>query len=402
MTLENNEDSPKNKANGNSLRRRQRRPGRMLTSRRAAWSLIAIPVFGLFWYFVRPSYLVYEARGLLATDPAAAAELMQNYLSSFPDDQESHVLWAHALLRSGRWQEAIGCFSQIDKDKLTRTEDLLRLADDARSAKVPLLAVLALEAVGQNSPDRAAALRRLLTIRNEAGDFARTITAGEELTRLRPDDAFPWQVLASIHERQMALPEAINCLRQSLQRESRPSERIHSLRPLVRILIQLGERSEARKSQDEICQNQSLLTSEDHINEARLLRLEGNIDRAQDQATKILDVDRNNVIALEIRGTILMERADYAAAEADFRRTISLQQWNKQAHYKLAQILTKTGQTKEAAFHFAENRRLLDLSSRFLHLQQNPSRSDSEQQELISLMQQLGLKPAAEHLKDSP
>lgn len=67
-----------------------------------------------------------------------------------------------------------------------------------------------------------------------------------------------------------------------------------------------------------------------------------------------------------------MDAADYQAAVIDFKQILRQAPWNKQAHYKLAQVLIKLGETTAAELHFKENRRLLGLSNRILELQRIP------------------------------
>ncbi len=374
------------------LRRSRRRLGRGL--------LIVIAVCCVAWYFGRPYMLVRQARSLLTTNPRQAAELLEDVVASsgdsFPDAQ---VLWSRALLRCGRWEEALGCFSQIKNPEAADSASLLELADEAGASKIMLFEVMALEAISPNDSRRADAIDRLISIHEQAGDHAGTIKLANELAELQPANAKPWLVLARTHEQLMSLPLAVSNYRIALNCDQSQSEPISTLRAIVRLLILLGERAEARLLQNQLIQLGESLSLPDQINEARLLRLEGNLDGAWDATAKILTQEHDDPDALELRATISMDRQEYAAAESDLQAIITRQPWNKQAHYKLAQSLSKLGQEKMAAVHFAENRRLLDLANRILNLQGKADRDEAETAELIKALEQVGMKLIAERLK---
>jgi len=357
---------------------------------------------GVSWYFGRPYLLVYQAKSLLVTDPKRAAELLEDAVASagdrFPDAQ---VLWCRALLRSGRWQEALGCFSQIKNPELTDGAALLDLAGDARADNLTLLAEMSLGAISPSNTHRPEALEHLIDIRKQKGDLNGILSLASELATLQPEDASPWQSMAYAHEQMMLLPVAAKDYREYLAREQIPRERVSGLRSIIRILIHLGEKEDARERQDElahltVCHSPNAV---DQLNEGRLRRLEGDIDGAWNQATAIIQDDKNSFLAIELRGTLSMDRVDYVAAESDFRTVINHEPWNKQAHYKLALTFARLGREKEAEVHFKENRRLLEFSNRILELQNKLVLTPDEKSELINALEQTGLKTIADQMR---
>lgn len=352
------------------------------------------------WYFGRPYLLFREAKFLLATDPQTAASLLEQVVASEGDSfPGAQVLWSRALLRSGRWEEAIGCFSQIRTVADIDSGDLLALAKDANMANMPLLEVMALEAIQATDSRRADAAIRLLKLRQKAGDLRRTILLAEELTQLRPQESGGWLAKARAHEQMMALPEAVSSYKAALECNLSDDERSQTLRALVQLQLQSGDIQNARSFQEQLTKLAQPLSIPDQINEARLLRMEGDIPNAQVQIDSILLQAPDNAEALELSGTIAMEQSDDEKAEIAFSKVISIQPWNKKAHYKLGQVLSRLGQTEKAASHFNENRRLLSLSTRVVELQQKGKLSAEESAELVNAMEQLGMHAMASSVR---
>ncbi len=378
------------------------------TDSRRRFSIIVFVLIGAAggaWYFSRHNLQFREAKSILTTDPQRAAELLEAVVASKGDDfPDAQVLWSRALLRSNRLDEAIGCLSQIKKPQIADASELLRLADDAQSAHVTLLEVMALEAISKETAERPAAIGRLSALRQRAGDFYGALTLAEELAILQPENAAPWLALAQIHERTMKLPVAATNYVEYLARTNDPAKRANALRPLIRVLIHLREWKDARRYQDELKQNTTaaLPNPEDEIQEARIRRLEGNTEGALTLVNGILTHEPNNLAALELRGLLWMETGEYEHAAEDLSAVVARVPLNKDIHYRLAQSLTKLRRTQLAEFHFQENRRLLNLSNRILELQNMQTLDTNHRFELIRLYDQTGMKSMADQLRNRP
>lgn len=159
---------------------------------------------------------------------------------------------------------------------------MLNLAEDAKVAQVNLLTIMAFEGISHDSPERSAALEGLISIRKQAGDLNGTLLLATELSTVQPKNPTPWLVMGQVHERMLALPDAAEDFRRFLARAKDSAQRNEALRSLVRVLIQLGERNEARIYQNELIQQNAgqIPNYEVEINEVRLRRLEGNIKGA--------------------------------------------------------------------------------------------------------------------------
>ncbi len=359
--------------------------------------LVFLMLAGLWWYIARPRYLVHQAQVLLEGDPDQAASLLQEVVNSaWGGNREAEVLWARALVRSGRWEEAIGCFSQIHSPELAEGAELLRLADDAIEKNVPILAVMTLEAIPPHQTHRSEAIERLISIRQRQGDVTQVLKLGSEWAQLQPENPAPWGMMAAIHEQQMSLTSAAKDYQEALSRQKKGEQRVETLQALVRLLIHLGERAEARSRLDELLHLNVKFSIVDQLLDAQLRRLEGNFDGALSQVENVLRADPDHLIAIELRGTLAMDRADPAAAALDFQRVLEQQPWNQQSQYKLSQCLMKLGREGEAMIHLRESHRLIGLSNRILELIGSEKLTTAERMEMATALEQTGLKTAAE------
>lgn len=368
--------------------------------RRITVALLLLAGFGaVFWYRMQPYHTISQAKLLLDSNPRQAESLLSDLVTSwgarFP---EAQILWARALLRCGRSEDALGAFGQIPSPDQAGSEELLSLARESGSNN-SLLQRLALEAIPATDRRRADAVEELMALNLQTGNLPGTLRLAEELSALKPASCRPWLVIGETQELLRELPKAATAFQKALSLQPEREERELALRSLVRILIYLGDRSKAREFQDQLESVCRSLTPADRINDARLMRLDGNMDEALESAQAILRTDNRNAEALELQATLQMDRGNYAAAEKDLLSLLSFQPWNKQAHYRLGLSLSKLGRSKEAAIHFVENRRLLQLSTRVLELQQKQQLNPGEQSELIEALEQLGMQSAAARLR---
>lgn len=126
--------------------------------------LCLVLVFGIvsLWYVrQRPYWMLEDARKLVPSNPIAAERLLESAVAanggSFPKAQ---FLRCQLLAQLGKWDEAIGGFSQIKNFSELPAPELARLADRAAGNGVPLLAELALDAARRQGPGLANILRQ--------------------------------------------------------------------------------------------------------------------------------------------------------------------------------------------------------------------------------------------------
>ncbi len=355
--------------------------------------LLAAAAAAWWWEATRPARLAAEGESVLDSNPQAAADLLEEAVSLKAGDYpEAQLLWTRALLRSGRMDEALGCFTLIDRPSGLRHAALLELADEAAGAGLPLLAKLALDAIPPGSPERANALRRLIDLHQRTDGAARALDAATELLQLEPANAQAWLAAAQAYEQQADPLAALDAYNSFLQSESGSSKQSEGLRAVVRLSVLLGDRERARSAHSELLAS-AAAQPEDRLSEIRLLRLEGNLDEAWTLANALPAPESEGIEAQELRGTIAFDRQDYETAETALRAVLARQPRNKQANYLLGQLLLRTGREQQAALFLEENRRLTALSRRLVQLQRgsDPELSEADRlTELAGIYEQLG------------
>lgn len=362
----------------------------------------AVVIFGWQSYAARQRAEALYQRGrlLLTSDPIAAEKALEEaVLIRGNDYPAAQVCWARALLRSQRPVEALGCFSLTKRPSQADHRDLLGLADDAMQFGVLKLAAMACDAIPSNSDARPEAIERQIGIARQVGQLEQGLELADEAIRLRPETALPWLRTAEMKEQLLDPFGAVAAYEESLKRQPAPDQRLVALRALARLKITLGERDAARHFQNEVRSLASSLLPEDRQREAALWRMEGNTEDATTETKRLLELNSNDLSALELSAALAMDRKDWSAAESDLRKVIARQSWNKNAHYRLALALQHLGNTKEAAEHFATNRRLTETSLRILKLRSVSDGSVAQLRELKAAYDEIGQHQMADSIR---
>lgn len=371
----------------------------------AVGGLLALVVAWVVYVRLEPRWLYAEAAECYERNPHLAASLLEAAVDQsggrYP---EAQLLWSRVLLRLGQQVEAAGCFSLIDNRQALAADDLLQLATEARRAGAFLLTSLALEAVPEQSPRFIEARERLQQLRLDEGRFLEVVALGRTLIAARPERPVPHFLLAQASEQLTDPLAALIGYQSSLRQvEQLPLEqRLIAIRRTIRLSLQTGAFDEALNWFEELKKSTKLIP-EDRLAQAELLRSTGEVQAAWELASELAASSPANPAILELHGTLAMERSDTSAAEADFRKVVRSQPWNKGVHYKLAQLLQRTGRESEAESHFRENRRLTQLSVRLLAIQQqkesDPARERARLEELAAIYSELGQPHLAEQLR---
>lgn len=381
---------------------RHRSQGRVLRWLLVAGATIALAIG---WQYIaarqRAESLYQQGRNLLTTNPIAAEQLLEEAVSVAGGDfPAAQVCWARALVRLQRPVEALGCFSLTKRAALADHRDLLELADDALRMGLPKLATMACNTIPKTSAARPEAIERLIGISRQFGHLEQALELANEATQLRPNTFLPWLRTGEIKEQLLDPFAAVTAYEESLKREVPPEQRLAALRSLARLKITLGEKEAARRYQDEVTSLAATRLTDDRLREASLWRMEGNTEAAWKETLTLLEENPQNLTAIELSGTLAMDRSDWPKAEREFRKVIARQPWNKNAHYRLAQALQHLGQANAAAEHFAANRRLTATSLKILRLRSAPNFGSVDQlRELVAAYDEIGQTQMAESIR---
>lgn len=382
-----------------------------LRHRRLLVLLVLLAVAAGYWGWsnqIRRRQLLAEAERLLDTDPRRAAFLAEQATAAGTrNDPDGLLLWCRALVRRGAWEESLGCFSLIPEPSRLKGEKLLQLAKEAHARGISVLTTLALEAVPESDPHASEAVVRLMAIKLQQGRTAEAVELGRRITVKEPDFAEGWFHLAQGLDQIGNPPEAAKSYAVFLEKGDRSlsERRLFALRRLRRLSIDLGDFDQARACVAELQTSNADRNSQDAVDEAAIRHVDGEIAQALATVNSVLAEEPANVAALELRANIAIGNRDDVSAERDLRRLLDLSPRNKQAHYQLALLLSRSGRTDDAAAHFAENRRLTVLSTRIVSLQ-SQSFAEPEQErkrlgELADAYEQLGQDRLAAQLRSA-
>lgn len=337
------------------------------------------------WHSLYHPYALYRsAQAQFEKNPRKAAQFLEEAVAASDGTYpKAQLLWCRSLLRMNRWQEAIGCFTLIQEPSTLPGEQLLELAHEASAAGVPLLAAFSFEAVPQGSSVFQQANMGLLEVRYHQGHWMAVIELSNQLAA--PLNAGVLFKIARSYEQLGNFPRSDATFRRFLETpEQTEQDRIAALRSLLRMSIASGDGTTAR---DWLTRLQETVLPEpmDEVLEARLLRMEGKTVAAAKKVDDILAVYAGFPLAIELRGTLAVDRGDWQGAEKDLQTTIRINPWNKSAHYKLGVVLRQQGRTKEAGKHFDRNRKLTEAASRILELQKQKASGSAETERLRNL-----------------
>jgi tetratricopeptide (TPR) repeat protein len=393
-------NSPKSRSTkAKACRKRRRWP-------RSVALLLFLAIASGYWWAISSgtARVCQQASELLATDPDRAAAMLEQAVSDAGGDApDAQLLWTRALLAAGRPREALGCFSLISNPAGADQKMLLKLADEAMSSGDVVLARFSLEAISKDSNNRPAVLHRLINLSEQSGNVGPVMAMAQELLALQPDHAASWLAVAQAQEQRLELHSASRSYEEVLKREQDTGRRASVLRTLVKLQVLVGERETARMNFEKL-RTTTVLEPTDRINEVLLLRLEGEIEQARTKIADVVAESPDNMLARETRGTLAFNHGDNDTARTDFEAVVRAQPRNKQAHYKLAQTLLRSGQENEAQKHFKENRRLTEISARILKLEGNAEVGTAEINrltELAACYDQLGQLETATRLRES-
>jgi len=360
--------------------------------------------YGAWETLLRPRYLFDRAVASLDQDPLQAAQLSEEaFATSMVPFPRAQLLWTRALLKSGRWDEAVGCYSLIEAPGQLPSVELIQLGDESMQAGFPMLATFAFEAVPPQSLDYVQAIDGLIQVRGAEQNWPQVAELSNkvESNKLAIESQF---LIAVGFESQLKFQAAESFYQRVAESESASAElKEKASRALTRIALRLGERSKADKWISQ-CHARSTNDWELQLMQARLLRLQGNRDAAMKAVDALLASSPNHTEANLLRGSLSLEAGLAADAAVRLQRVIDNNPYSKEGHYKLALALRQLGQPAQAKLHFAENRELNEASLTILELQGKPSKDITKSERtkrLAEAYERLGQHEIANQIRSS-
>jgi tetratricopeptide (TPR) repeat protein len=276
----------------------------------------------------------------LAASEGLDEDVFLRMLREPPGDPEALLGYGDFLLGEGRREEA-----------LARYEEARRLAPESRAALFRVAEVLVTEEIVEE-------IRRLFPDDPRVSYFAgrRHLLGGEyekaraELTRFvdeSPDSAAGRHHLGVALRREGEAERARDVLLTALALDP---DRVETKLELAALCFLEGLSARFR-GEPEMPRDPGRLPFDD-------LEGLGDLDRAADEAERVLEGDPDDIGALFLTGVQLAARGELPEAEARFARLLELRPENHRSHLWLGRILTARGEHDAARDRLGEARRL--------------------------------------------
>lgn len=319
---------------------------------------LALAAIGVLWWVrARPAELYRDAERLWQADPVKADALLERSVElSAGDFPAAQLLRSRVLGSLGRWPEALGCFSLIERPAACDQQGLLDLAVQAEAAGQHMLATLALEAANRPGSKQTDVLKALLMLERNGAALEKLLAHCHELQTVAPGEPLGWQIEIAAHQSRKELRPAIDACRRALDAPL-DDQTIREVRDdLAGMLMEVGELPSARDELDRLltedADEPALL-----LKHADLLRMEGKPDKALNIVEKVLR-QAPSVAARMLRGVLYLDAGRYREAADDLDQVVADDPLNKEAHYKLSQACFKLGEAERAKRHLRESQRL--------------------------------------------
>ena len=319
-------------------------------------AVLAISFVAAIWLRPDATLAYWWGKSLSASDPAQAEELfLWSIFARGGRYPAAQLAWAKMLAEQGQLTESLGCFGRIEDASACDPAELLLLAQIAERAHFAVLSERALDAANRPGPQRAEVLKHLVKfkVRSRAWPEARQVA--EEMARLNPQDAAPWDIIARIHLVNRDVTRAAADFRTALTLEASPDDADRTRLELLRLLIRLGDRDEAREHFDKLTTT-GQQTPAARLQDAWLCRLEGRQEQALQIAEAVATADLKSPPARLARGVMLLDAGKLDAALSDLEWVVRVSPDDLEARYKLAVALQQAGRTREAAEHMQRTR----------------------------------------------
>ncbi len=153
----------------------------------------AVGIWGTIWWGERP---LHQARACLAEDPARSVKLLTAFLQSHPHHAEAQILSARALVRLGRFDEALRIYTSVGVESIEDWHAMAKalLHQQRWSEARPLL-----ERVRESSPSDPDVLHELAACLANLKQFKPALATAEQLAEVEEHAARANLLIGTIH-----------------------------------------------------------------------------------------------------------------------------------------------------------------------------------------------------------
>ena len=288
-------------------------------------------------------------------------------------EEEAALVLAKTLISKGFYQPAVDVLSAVESESL-ETRRWLLLAEVAQWEGRHRAVEEMLKPLLQVQPELLDAHRLLSVSYYDLGAIDGALEHLTAVGRLDPNDPRPMRLLGLIHSDYELYAEAIPFYVESLRRSPGQPDRDDLLLELATCQEKQRQYSEAI---DTLAQRPSSPAGE--LLKAKCLLALGNREEAQAAVVAVLRGDPNDIEALLLQGTILLEDGDVQAAIEPLRHAASDQN-HYLAHVTFAKALAAVGRDEEAGREQETAARIRETRQKFADLHkeawENPQDAD--------------------------
>ncbi|MBS0203447.1 MAG: tetratricopeptide repeat protein [Planctomycetes bacterium] len=281
-------------------------------------------------------------------DPVAAERTLRRVVRlSGGRDHQAKIALCRLMVRRNALTDAKAMFAKLDLSTC-RPDLLLALGRDGLKTGFRTESLAALEETARrDSRESALACDLLLADYGEWGQRQKQLDAATRLTELQPENPRSWGARVEILTTMGLEIESVEAIR-AARRHGLPAEALQSLQyTLVQQLVNLGDATTARKELAELISQEGASARARGL-EVYLCRLEGDLDRALEIVTTIVDEAPDLPFPRFTRGVVLLDLRRFDEAARDLERVAAAQPLDAPARFKLSEAYRGLGRDKLA------------------------------------------------------
>ncbi len=294
-----------------------------------------------------------------------AQEAAKQVQLNFPDDPTGFYMSGLGYQAENKLDLAAEAFQKAYDHKPDAIEPLNELIKTLMAAKQPAKALAKLQQVIKQRPDNIIAYNLMGGVYINEQKFSDAKTAFHKVEELKPEWFAPYRSLAMIELAQKNKPEAINVLKNGLEKSKGALELVADLASLYQSegehdkVLALYEESYKQHPQSVMAVNNLASYLSDFAATPE------NLERAAKIAEPLLKF--NNPSLVDTVGWIAYKRGDYAKAKELLQRVLELDPNSGVGNYHLGMVFYKQNDTGQALMHL---QKAVEAKSNFVGLEE--------------------------------
>jgi tetratricopeptide (TPR) repeat protein len=298
------------------------------------------------WWYSRPRTVdpFVAARAALDRDDLARARQLWMELKSTPGrEQQAAFVRGALLLKKGYYYPALDDLQRVRQDPQFRLPALALIGQAWHRLGRHVEAQAALQEVLKDEPDSVEAHRWLAASYYDLGAIHYAVFHLERTGQLDPTDFRPYRLLGLINKDYERDSVAVQKYEESLRRKSHQPDWADVREELAVCQTRLRRYREALATLAPCPETAAVAVLRAECHHAL-----GELPRAKETLARALALEPDDLGALVLHGTLLLEEGDPVKAAAAFRRAADAHPKDYMAHLKLAQAYSQSGQSELA------------------------------------------------------